>query len=208
MSAKDPFSPSSKELARYYLRSKGGEKLYPFTVSQFQPERHWITCDLPSDKWDDLHFSPIPGNPIGISRPKFVSLKHPDRILWYGLVASFDKHEKHEKHVLIVLYFDAKKNCIAHSCFLIQCDPDTYLRPSLYVTDQSSYESFKRLPVEDRFFSQEIKANRIEVCSSSWVPLERSGRLSNDDGKTWHQFTLTLNRETMQVQLTLNPSGV
>jgi hypothetical protein len=208
MPSTKPFFPSSKELARYYVQSKGGDKPYPFIVHQFQPERDHPNCDLPSDKWDDLHFSPIPGNPVGISRPKFFSLKHPDRILWYGLVASFDKHEKHEKHVLMVLYFDAEKDCIAHSCFLIQCDPDTYLRPSLYVTNQSSYESFKRLPVKDRFFSQEIKANCIEVCSSSWVPLERSGRLSNDDGKTWRQFTLTLNRETMQVQLTLKPSDV
>jgi len=187
-----------EDVALFTRLCKGGRKVFPFAVSHVESTKHCSTCVLPPIQWEALYFTTIKGFPTGKSFPKFFSVKLPSRILWYGIVASFD-----EKRVLIVVYFDAEKNCIAHACYLIQYDPDTYLTPSLYVTNQSSYESFVHLQVEDHFFSQEIKANRFEVDYIRLNSYTRTGRLSNDGGTTWSQFNLTLNRENMQVKLTL-----
>lgn len=187
------------DVAIFSLMCKGGRQVFPFIVSRIE----YKTCSLPSTKWDILHFTTIKGYSSGKSCPEFFRVKLPNSILWYGAVASFVK-----KHVLMVVYFDAEKKCIAHACYLIQCDPDTYLSPALYVTNQSSYKSFAPLPVEHQFFSQEIKANRFCVDNCIWNPLERTGRLSDDDGVTWIKFKLTLNLENMQVRLTLKPSDV
>jgi hypothetical protein len=155
------------------------------------------------DRWDYLRFTTIPyGSASGISFPEFFWVKHPDRILWWGIVASFE-----EKRVFMVVYFNAEKKCIANECYLIQLHEPTYLRPSLYVTDRAAYQSFARIELEDNNFKdQKIKADRFEINEGyygSALSLERTGRLSNDNGETWTRFKLTFNRETMTPALTL-----
>jgi hypothetical protein len=109
-------------------------------------------------------------------------------------------------HVFMVVYVDVERDCIAHACYLIQLDKDTFLTPSLYVTSRDSYKSFIRLPVENNHFS-DIRANRFEVHDyNPSKPLERGGRLSNDNGETWTRFKLTFSPETMTPALTLIPS--
>jgi hypothetical protein len=148
------------------------------------------------------------GNPSGLSFPEFFYVCGGDRILWNGIVASFDG-----KEVLMVVYFNFKEDCIAHKTFLIQCHEATYLMPSLYNRrrgrDRGSYESFRCLQVgsDPCFFSQKIKANRFEVDSYYGLnALERTGRLSNDNGETWTMISLSFSAETMSLTLTLIPS--
>ena len=185
-------------VARYYSYVKGGRRPFPLNVIQFLIKNPDIE-GIPTDRWDSLDFTTIPGKPRGIACPEFFRVRHPDRILWWGIVSSFE-----EKHVLMVVYFNAKKGCIAHECFIIQFH-ETYLMTPLYVKDKKSYESFARLKVEDDFSSQKISANVFEVDGhfNSTPSLERSGRLSNDNGKTWTLFGLTFSLETMSPTLTL-----
>jgi len=205
---------NSKVIATYYHTVKNGQKRSPFTVSHYRLERKsslFPENEVPTQIWHYLRFTTITGSPSGDSFPEFASVKSPDLILWYGNIASFHE-EQQEKHVLMVVYFDAEKKCIWHSCYLIQYDPETYLTPSLYCRkrgkDRQKYKSFKHIRPEDRnavFFSQNISANVFEVdrhyCSTP--SLERSGRLSNDNGKTWTRFRLTFSLETMSPTLTL-----
>ena len=196
----------SAEVAYYYITVKGGQKRFPLNVKQimhekrnsFIPREEW-------DRWDSLNFTTIPyGMASGRSFPEFFCIKHPNRILWWGIVASFE-----EKYVFMVVYFNAEMGCIAHACYLIQLHEPTYLTPSLYVTDKNAYKSFARLQVEDNDFKdQKIKANMFEADKhyGSALSLEKNGRLSNDNGETWTRYKLTFNRETMTPALTLIPS--
>jgi hypothetical protein len=192
------FPGKEAEVAIYYLCVKGGRRPFPLNVRQFMIKNSDIE-GIPTARWDSLRFTTIPGKPWGKAFPEFFRVRHPDRVLWWGIVSSFE-----EKRVLMVVYSNATKGCIAHACFIIQFHK-TYLMTPLYVKDKKSYESFARLEVEDDFSSQKISANVFEVDRyyGSTPSLERSGRLSNDNGKTWTLFGLTFSLETMSPTLTL-----
>jgi len=78
-----------KVVVSFYIAVKGGQKHFPVTVEQmmherrnsFIPEEEW-------DRWDSLIFTTIPyGMASGRSFPEFFCIKHPNRILWWGIVA-------------------------------------------------------------------------------------------------------------------------
>ena len=194
-----------KEVTSFDIAVKGGQKRFAVTVVQKLHERQ--NSFIPPDdwyRWDSLNFTTMPhGIASGKSFPEFFCVKHPNRILWWGIAASFE-----EKYVLMVVYFNAEMDCIVHACYLIQLHEPTFLTPSLYVTTRDSYKSFTRLRLEDNHFNgQKIKANRFEINEYyGSKALERTGRLSNDNGETWTRFELTFNRETMTPALTLIPS--
>jgi hypothetical protein len=207
-------------VARYSHQVKNGQKMIPLIVSQYSLERKYT---FPSEEkveteiWDYLHFTTIGGNPSGNSLPVIDCVKKPNSILWFGTIASFqvkegEEGELKEKHVLMVVYSDAEKNRIWHSCYLIQYDRETYLTPSLYCRnrgrDRESYKSFTHIQPEDRntvFFSDNIQADHFEIdkFDGSTAPHERRGRLSNDNCKSWTWFWLTFHIETMTVTLDL-----
>lgn len=192
-----------RQVSEYVLQVKCGLKSYGFTVAQMMYVRE--NSFVPSNEWPrwmSLHFTTIPyGSASGRSFPEFFCVKHPNCILWWGIGAVFEN-----KDVFMVVYFNAKMDCIVHECYLIQLDVATYLTPSLYVKDRNAYKSFTRLRLENNdFYDQKIKADRFEYVSKI-NNLEMVVRLSNDNGKTWTRYKLTFSPETMTPALTLIPS--
>jgi hypothetical protein len=192
---------NKREITYHYILVKGGRKRFGFTVAQimYTSENSLLHQDELS-RWHSLHFTTIKdGMASGRSFPEFFCVKHPNRILWWGIAAIFP-----EKEVLMVVYFNAVIGCIVHACYLIQLDVATYLKPSLYVTARDSYKSFAKIQLKNNDFGNEFKADRFEYVSKI-NDLESVVRLSNDNGETWSRYKLTFSPETMTPTLTLIP---